>query len=77
MSEFYRTSMGRKFYESDLPRLISVLEKIANKMEESNKLDEKKFKLEEKLIKRQLKELNESLNDEIIEVPHRRSTGIR
>ena len=77
MNEFYRTSMGRKFYESDLPKLVSVLERIANKMEESNKLDEKKFKLEEKLMKRQLKELNESSNDEIIEVPHRRSTGIR
>jgi hypothetical protein len=32
--------MGRKFYESDLPNLITVLEKIANRMDESNKLDE-------------------------------------
>jgi hypothetical protein len=30
-------------------------------MDEANKLEERKFKLEEKLIKRQLKELNESL----------------
>lgn len=77
MNDFHRTPMGRKFYESDLPKLVSVLEKIANKMEESNKLDEKRFKLEEKLMRRQLKELNESSNDEIIEVPHRRSTGAR
>lgn len=61
MSEFYRTPSGRKFYESDIPQLISVLEKIALRIDESNKLEEKKFKLEEKLIRRQLKELNESL----------------
>jgi hypothetical protein len=54
--------MGRKFYESDLPNLIAVLEKIANKMDESNKLDEKRFMLEEKLMKRQLRELNENSN---------------
>jgi hypothetical protein len=60
MNEFHRTPMGRKFYEADLPKLVSVLEKIANQMEESNKLDEKRFMLEEKLMKRQLKELNES-----------------
>ena len=41
-------------------RLPEMIEKIANKMDESNKLDEKRFKLEEKLMKRQLKELNES-----------------
>jgi hypothetical protein len=54
--------MGRKFYESDLPNLIAVLEKIANKMDESNKLDEKRYRLEEKLMKRQLRELNEDSN---------------
>jgi hypothetical protein len=59
MSEFYRTTAGRKFYETDMPKLIAALEKIAIKMDESNKLEEKKFKLEEKLMKRQIKELNE------------------
>lgn len=61
MSEFYRTPAGRKFYESDMPQLITALEKIASRMDEANKLGERKFKLEEKLIKKQLKELNESL----------------
>ena len=61
MSEFYRTQTGRKFYESDIPRLISVLEKIADRMDESNKLKEKRFILEEKLLKRQLRELNERI----------------
>lgn len=61
MNDFYRTAAGRKFYESDMPNLISALEKIATKMEESNKLNEKKFKLEERLMKIQLRSLNESL----------------
>lgn len=61
MSEFYRTPAGRKFYESDMPQLISALEKIALRMGEANKLEERKFKIEEKLIRKKLKELNESL----------------
>lgn len=77
MNDFHRTPMGRKFYETDLPKLVSVLEKIANKMDESNKLDEKRFKLEEKLMRRQLKELNESSHDEMTAVNPRRSTGER
>jgi len=63
MNDFYKTAMGRKFYESDLPRLITALENISKKLDESNKLEEKKFKLEEKLMKRQLKEINESSNN--------------
>jgi hypothetical protein len=63
MNDFYRTPAGRKFYDADMPRLISALEKIALKMDESNKLDERKFKLEEKLMKQQLKEVNESLKE--------------
>lgn len=62
MSDFYRTMMGRKFYEKDLPSLISVLEKVANQMEIKNIREEKKFKLEEKVMKLQMKELNETLN---------------
>lgn len=59
MNDFHRTTIGLKFYEKDVPKLISVLEKIANKLEESNRLEEKRFKLEEKLIRGQLKEVNE------------------
>jgi hypothetical protein len=61
MNDFYRTTAGRKFYDNDIPNLISALEKIAVKMEESNKLNEKKFMLEEKLMRMQLRSLNESL----------------
>lgn len=64
MNEFHRTPMGRKFYESDLPKLINALEKISSKLEEANKLNEKRYKLEERLMRYQLKELNEKINIE-------------
>ncbi len=64
MDEFYKTRIGRKFYETDLPRLTLALEKIANKMEESNKLNEKKFLFEERLMKKQLNELYRSKNND-------------
>lgn len=59
MSDFFRTSMGRKYYESDIPKLVSVLEKISSQMEKANLLEEKKFKLDEKLKTLQMKKLNE------------------
>jgi hypothetical protein len=77
MNEFYKTPMGRKFYENDLPKLVSVLEKIANRMEESNKLNEKRFLLEERLMKHQLKEINESLNSKSPAVKPRRNISGR
>ena len=46
MAEFYRTVMGRKFYEKDLPSLTLALERIAKQMELQNIREEKKFKLE-------------------------------
>ena len=64
MSDFFRTSMGRKFYEADIPKLTTVLERIANQMEIANKLEEKKFKLNEKLAKLQIKDINESRREE-------------
>jgi len=36
MTDFYSTLAGRKFYESDLPRLIEALEKIAKELEKAN-----------------------------------------
>lgn len=59
MSEFLRTGMGRKLLEKDIPKLTSVLERIANQMELSNKIEEKKFKLNEKIKKLQIKDINE------------------
>jgi len=41
MSEFFKTMMGTKFYQSDVPRLVKALEKIAEELEKANKLKEK------------------------------------
>lgn len=60
MDNFVRTQLGRKFFETDVNKLIKVLERIATQMELQNVREDKKFKLEEKLFKRQMKELNEN-----------------
>ena len=52
--------MGRKFYEADVPKLVSVLERIATQMERKNKLEEKKFILEERIQKLTIKEANKN-----------------
>jgi hypothetical protein len=59
MSEFLRTSTGRKLLEKDIPKLASVLERIADQMEIKNRLEEKKFRLDEKIKKLQIKDINE------------------
>ncbi len=59
MSEFLRTTMGRKLLEKDIPKLSSALERIADQMEIKNKLEEKKFRLDEKIKKLQIKDINE------------------
>jgi|TARA_R110000782_G_scaffold94578_2_gene178313 hypothetical protein len=56
MSEFFRTQMGRKLIDGDIPKLVNVLERIANQMEKKNKLEEKKFILEEKIQKLSIRE---------------------
>ena len=34
--EFYETKMGKKFFKSQLPRLIAALEQIGNALENEN-----------------------------------------
>ena len=41
MSVFFKTMMGAKFYQADVPRLVKALEKIAEELEKANKLKEK------------------------------------
>ena len=60
MSEFFRTQMGRKLIDGDIPNLVKVLERIAIQMEKSNKLEEKKFLLEERIQKLTIKEANKN-----------------
>ena len=33
VSEFFKTIMGRKFYDSDVPRIAKSLERIADQLE--------------------------------------------
>ena len=56
MSEFFRTAMGRKLIDGDIPNLVNVLERIATQLEKKNKLEEKKFILEEKIQRLTIKE---------------------
>jgi hypothetical protein len=56
MSEFFRTQMGRKLIDGDIPNLVNVLERIATQLERKNKLDEKKFLLEERIQRLTIKE---------------------
>lgn len=60
MSEFHKTAAGRKFYETDMPRLINALEKIASKLDEYSKIENKKLKLAEKETIKRFKSLSES-----------------
>tara|TARA_Y100001937_G_C6887730_1_gene227588 strand:- start:219 stop:404 length:186 start_codon:yes stop_codon:yes gene_type:complete len=60
MSEFFRTQMGRKLIDGDIPKLVNVLERIATQLERKNKLDEKKFILEERIQKLTIKEANKN-----------------
>jgi len=58
MSEFFRSQMGRKLLDGDIPKLVNVLERIAIQLEKKNTLEEKRFRLDEKLRKLQIKEAN-------------------
>jgi hypothetical protein len=42
--EFHKTIMGKRFYDSDLPRLIDSLNKLTSAIEKSNALKEKGIK---------------------------------
>jgi len=60
MSEFFRTQMGRKLLDGDIPKLVNVLERIAVQLERKNKLEEKRFVLEERVQKLTIKEANKN-----------------
>ena len=62
MDNFHKTPIGRKFYDSQVPKIISALEKIADNLEKLNKLTEKGNKLDEMLLRKQVKQINENKN---------------
>ena len=63
MENFFRTQMGRKLIEGDVPKLVKVLERIADQLETANIRENKKFVLNEKLSKLKIKEINEKLRE--------------
>jgi len=44
--QFHQSQTGKKFYEQDVPRIVKALERIADALEGTNKLEEKRFKQE-------------------------------
>ncbi len=64
MSDFHRTARGQKFYDGDLPRLVSVLEKIGNQLQSLNEREERKFKLDERLKRQEIKKNSDELNED-------------
>jgi hypothetical protein len=60
MSEFHKTSMGQKFYEKDLPKLIESLSKLSSAIEKQNDINEKLLKESKRTNAIKIKELNES-----------------
>lgn len=63
MENFFRTQMGKKLIEGDVPKLVKVLERIADQLETANIRENKKFVLNEKLSKLKIKEINEKLRE--------------
>ena len=47
-ADFGKSLRGAKFYERDVPKLIGVLDRIAEALEAQNKLNEKRLLLEKK-----------------------------
>ena len=56
MSDFFKTMLGRKLFESDIPELIKTLNSLSTELKRLNEREEKKFKLDERLKRLQIKE---------------------
>tara|TARA_R110001592_G_scaffold62377_6_gene190886 strand:- start:1169 stop:1408 length:240 start_codon:yes stop_codon:yes gene_type:complete len=46
MADIHKTSMGKKFYEKDIPAIMLQLKRIADALEKENTLTEKRLKME-------------------------------
>ena len=61
--DFYKTIMGKKYYENDLPALIKSLNKLSEAIEAQNVLTEKMLIENKKSRSLKAKQLNESKLD--------------
>lgn len=48
MTKFFETIMGRRFFEGQLPKLITNLDRIATALEKANELKEKEIESEDR-----------------------------
>jgi hypothetical protein len=62
MNDFFKTSMGKKFFEADMPELVKSLMSLTTELKKLNEREEKKFKLDERLKRLQIKEYNKNEN---------------
>lgn len=56
MSDFFKTMIGRKLFESDIPELIKSINSLSIELKRLNEREEKKSKLDERLKRLQIKE---------------------
>lgn len=61
--EFYKTPMGKKYYDNDLPSLIKSLNKLSEAIEDQNLLTERMLLENKKQRALKTKQLNESKLD--------------
>ena len=65
MSEFHKTLMGQKYYNTDLPALIKSITRLCEAMEAQNDINEKLLKESKKNTNLRLKEINERSHPEL------------
>jgi hypothetical protein len=65
MSEFHKTLMGQKYYNTDLPALIKSITRLCEAMEAQNDINEKLLKESKKNNNLKLKEINERSHPEL------------
>jgi hypothetical protein len=58
--DFHKTSMGKKFYEGDLPSLIKSINRLCEALEEQNVISEKLIRENRKEKSIRVRELNEA-----------------
>lgn len=62
-SDFSKSRIGKKFFESDLPQLVNVLGKLTEAMTESNKIEEKRLLIEQKRYLNEQREIRSASVD--------------
>ena len=48
MIQFFQTMMGKKYYEADIPRIRTSLERIADALEQANRLKSKELEVKDR-----------------------------